>query len=590
MDAFGLAIGTFLLALPHLALAQGGLVAAWPGLPFPGELLAVIAASAAAPNVPKRLRTHMPAALLVAGGTLVLFEAWCLGQGHAGMNAIVVGLVEEILHGAAVALWVICLRLEDAGCTRKLDALPFVAAALGGVLWYVGMQELHLDTTFYMAQIDLISWGFTLVWSACAATFLMLTERGREPTFLATLAVFAGVLAGNRLWWVLDAFGVHVPISGMAIAAIAVLLMAAAAVLTRRLPAETPAPEKADEAADQQGLLSSERVHAAALTARERTVIEFALAGATVDETAEALGIARATAGTYRSRALAKLGMHSIQELLGEIRQLEGVSMPAAVDDAEPRPALWDARLAVAAASLVAIAALLRLLPTERLVNLVLILIFTCAFAAGLAGFARSGQASHPSNGSVPMLIGAACALIVTGCAFGPGIYLVRRIVISAFVCYATLLVLDTKDVPETLMWFGLTGLVLALPGPHVSVVVSSAGWATGSAAFFTLLAHLVHELKRERRLADLANATLAADGRKLAYLRGRGLGELEAQVALLTAQGFDRASIAKTLSISPSTVASYRSATYAALGINDRKALAATLSGQTGRSDKGFS
>ena len=589
MDAFGLAIGTFLLTLPHLAMGQGGLVAAWPGLPFPGELLAVILASTLAPHVPKRLRPHLPATLLAAGGALALFEAWCLGQGHAGMNAIVIELVEEILHGAAVALWVVCLRLERDDRPRKLLAPVYAPAALGGALWYVGIQGLYLDPSFTLKQADLVGWGLTLVWSVDAAIFLMLAAEG-EDGFPATLAVFAGVLFGNRAWWALDGLGIHVPFSDLTIVAVAVLLMAAAATMAQRIPTRNPSDVATGDTPVQQGLLPSERADATGLTTREREVIELALAGATVDETAEALGIARATAGTYRSRALAKLDVHSIQALLGELRQNEEVVTPTEENGPEPHPTLWDARYAVVGAALVAIAALLRLLPTERLVSLVLILAFTCAFAAGLAGFARNGQASRPSNGFVPMLIGASCALIVTGCAFGPGIYLVRRIVISAFVCYATLLVLDTKDVPETLMWFGLTGLVLALPGPHVSVVVSSAGWATGSAAFFTLLAHLVHELKRERRLADLANATLAADGRKLAYLRGRGLGELEAQVALLTAQGFDRASIAKTLSISPSTVASYRSATYAALGINDRKALAATLSGQTGRSDKGFS
>ena len=184
-------------------------------------------------------------------------------------------------------------------------------------------------------------------------------------------------------------------------------------------------------------------------------------------------------------------------------------------------------------------------------------------------------------------LIGAACALIVTGCVYGPGIYLVRRIVVACVVAYAALLALGTEDMPWALPWLGLVGLALAVPGPHVSVVVSSAGWATGTATFLVLCAYLIRDGARERRLADLANASLAADERTLSYLRGRGLGELEAQIALLTAQGFDRASIAQVLSVSPSTVAAYRSKGYSTLGVSDRKALARILSEQTGFADR---
>lgn len=586
MDAFGLAIGTFLFAMPHLAMGQGGLVCAWPGLPFPGELLAVILASAVAPLLPKRVRMHLPAALLVAGAALAVFEAWCLGQGHAGMNAIVIGLVEEILHGGAVALWVVCLRLEDNAPSRKLPAFVYAAAALGAALWYVGIRELQLGPDFTLKQADLVSWGLTLVWSIDAVIFLMLTA-GDEGGFPATLAVFGGVLQGNRTWWVLDGFGIHAPLSGVAIIAVAVLSMAAAAALAQRSPTGSPTDANTDDTIAQQGLLPTARADEASLTAREREVIELALAGATVDETAEQLGIARATAGTYRSRALTKLDMRSVQEFLATLRQDEGVTAQLGNPEAEPHFPLWNARSAIVAAALVSIGTSLRLVPSNQVVTLILVAAFTCAFVAGIVIIVRDGQTPCPSNGPVSLLIGTACALIVAGCAYGPAIYLVRRIVVACFVSYAALLALGEEGLAETLTWFGLTGLVLALPGPHVSVVASSAGWATGTAAFFALSAHLIRGLKRERRLADLANASLEADERTLAYLRGRGLGELEARVALLTAQGFDRASVAGALSVSPSTVASYRSAAYAALGVNDRRALAAKLSEQAGLNER---
>lgn len=57
-------------------------------------------------------------------------------------------------------------------------------------------------------------------------------------------------------------------------------------------------------------------------------------------------------------------------------------------------------------------------------------------------------------------------------------------------------------------------------------------------------------------------------------YLRGRGLNDLQVGVTVLTLQGESTDTISKKLSIAPGTVGSYRSRTYAALGVHNLEEL----------------
>ena len=59
--------------------------------------------------------------------------------------------------------------------------------------------------------------------------------------------------------------------------------------------------------------------------------------------------------------------------------------------------------------------------------------------------------------------------------------------------------------------------------------------------------------------LAAIASTELERDARILAYLNGRGLKELVAQMALLTARDYPLGGIAATLGLSESTVTHYR-------------------------------
>ena len=596
MGIIGLVAGVFVLALPHLAAAQTGLVAAWPGLPFPGELLAVILAAVLTSHIPKRFQSRIFPAFVGVSAALAAFEAWSMGQGLADMNSIVVGLIEEVLQGTAFALWLAWLILERADSRGKISVPLYVAAGLAGALWYAGMQELRLLENMDIASIELMSWGITLVWALGAVAFLYRGTWDGTGGSLAAVALFSGVLLGNRGWWILYPLDVRFPVSAYFVAGAAVVLMLVVAIVAWVLPSAGPSlmPASLEE---EQSLLDTACLDTSSLTAREREVLELALEGATVDQTAELLGIARSTVASYRSRALSKLGGLSVQDLLVMIRKREGIVSPVDTRDsgAISRQPLWNAWYAAYAALLAIVALAARFLVPQSFVNSLLTLLCVAVFTAGVQGVLRLRHKVSASEISIGLLVGAAGAFVFTGCVFGPQIYLARRVVISVLIAYLLLAVMgsfaahthddETQDTPYhrvravALLCAGLVGCALVPPGSHATVILSSAGWATGLAAFALICGELLCVASRKRRLADLANASLAGETRQLAYLQGCGLGELEAKVALLTAQGFSRAQIATALALAPSTVSSYRSSVYAALGVVDKQGLATVLS-----------
>lgn len=67
----------------------------------------------------------------------------------------------------------------------------------------------------------------------------------------------------------------------------------------------------------------------------------------------------------------------------------------------------------------------------------------------------------------------------------------------------------------------------------------------------------------------ETAAVGIEGAGRTLAYLKGRGLNDLQAQVAYQTALGITPTRIANALNISVLTVSSYKSLSYKALQVH---------------------
>ncbi len=86
----------------------------------------------------------------------------------------------------------------------------------------------------------------------------------------------------------------------------------------------------------------------------------------------------------------------------------------------------------------------------------------------------------------------------------------------------------------------------------------------------------------RQKRL-EVADVVLTGRKRMQAYLMGRVLSEIKARIALLTTIGFDAKSIASKLSISTSTVSSYRSKGYEKLGVENKAELSELLRREAG-------
>lgn len=79
----------------------------------------------------------------------------------------------------------------------------------------------------------------------------------------------------------------------------------------------------------------------------------------------------------------------------------------------------------------------------------------------------------------------------------------------------------------------------------------------------------------RDRSTQDLAEECGGSpEGRLESYFMGRGLGELQAKVMVLTFKGYGASSISDMLCIALSTVSSYRARSYRRLGIHGRRSL----------------
>lgn len=303
-----------------------------------------------------------------------------------------------------------------------------------------------------------------------------------------------------------------------------------------------------------------------ALSERELEVACGLACGHSVAEIAQELGVSASTVSTYRVRAYEKLGVETNAQLVASLTRPS--SQPDSEDAQKPK---FRSRLlpGVALAAACIAGCLCGCYGDDGALvayNVALVAAGALLIAVGLIRIGEEGQSLGHSLAGVLVGLSMSAALVLSSRA--PGGFL--GVALSAFVL--------AISVAES-VWAAQEGLgsrqalgaglgLLAM----ISVSYSGRYISPWMLLCFTLAciaaaAVLLWVGARGRR-GKLVEKTLDGEVRARLYLEGRGLSSLEVGVALMAARGATATETALALSVSPSSVAAYRSRGLKKLGV----------------------
>ena len=557
MDVVWIAMGVGALCMPHVSAAPLGGNNAWSGLPYPAEALVVCLALLAASRmeVSRETRGRLPQAALWAVVAEILFECVCALALPGVCGDLALSFVGEMVHSGAVSLWLVATAL-DVSEPKDPGKAPVAVQALlfaSGFAWYVATAWVRSGHGLWDPTLEAAEWLAALLWALPVACLLSACSLG--PRAFARLAAgpFLGVLLGNRAWLVaVQAIGaaprgiawqVMFAAPALALAAFfCAALMGAGEAAGEEAAGEAPAERScAEEAGGPAPIETAIPLHAVPgaekLSEREREVVLLALSGCGTPEIAGRCGVATSTARTYLQRAFDKLGVASAAELAAAMKG-----------------ALGDARAA----------------------------------APSVPAKAKAGTLLSPSLFGVAVLCACALGLVVVAVALGMRVPLVLRIALAAaFGAAAVWMLLKARGLDAGCVPVAAAAgvcVVACLVPPGIRSQLLLHGWGSYIVALgMTALAFVLLRRATLDRLAAIAAVALVGDERVLAYLEGRGLKDMVASVALLTARDYPQGGIAKTLSLSRSTVTHYRRRAYETLGVSNKGELIKLLEDEAG-------
>ena len=281
-----------------------------------------------------------------------------------------------------------------------------------------------------------------------------------------------------------------------------------------------------------------ELADATGLTDRERAVAQGLLAGRTQAQIAQALLISASSVATYRSRACEKLGIASLDEL--------DPVVPADKDDViDVRSPLVPGLLVVGFCGAKLLALLVSSFSALSALLVLAILLVPPVVALVVARTRGLRPWARPS--------------MTARCAFLCGAVALQGLLLGG--------------IPGTsspvINIFGLVSFdinllnIAAMVGYPLGVL-----WLASAALLPT---------------DDVAESLLADEDRCVLYLRGRGLGELEARVVTWIASGAGTQLICSRLHVASGTVNAYRARAYTRLGVHSSRELAELLARDVG-------
>lgn len=313
------------------------------------------------------------------------------------------------------------------------------------------------------------------------------------------------------------------------------------------------------------------------LSDRELEVILFDLSGQTIQETSDALSIAPSTIGTYRSRAYRKLGVSDRQGLLEKLlSRSEDAPCKPVPDTARLRVPSYAARLFVVPVGIVCVTfAVSRVAPRSALLFVSVFVFVAICFVSLLNLFGRSmnwrtlGMDQLPALFSSAAIVGGLLVLCLSN-------DWSARVACGVSAILAWFALSQERQIGD--VWLPVCAIAAAVFGLVIATISDAVdpGDTILPVCVFALMvaALLTQEIIRRRERVILADFSLRGRDRARAYLMGRGLSELEANVALLTALGFSARLIAPCLGVASHTASQYRSRAYARLNISGKEEL----------------
>ena len=447
MNLLLIPLGLLALGVPHVVAAEFYGCVSTSGLAYAGEIAftLIVLTWVSRRGANKQHTDQWMVASFACSVVTILFEAVCSFSAADALSAGL-ALLELLLHAAAVSTWLIALLAEREN-TEASESVPWTAyalAAIGGALWYL-VQAAVMEVCGKRVQyLDVMLVANTLLCALPCIAALVVGGLNRKQCITLAALPLAGALVGNRTWALLETVGLP-PYSlrslGVAMLVAPVLMCGSLVILwmaglmeKKKEPPTLPdeAAEDAAPAAPASAALPLRNIPGyQLLSERERQMLLFALDGVTAQETAEQTGIAAATVRTYRTRALSKLGVADVAELLTAVRlsiQDPVTLLSEPEDDASPATRTVIERLTPLAgvgclmAWVLLLAVCLRLPQTRLAQDLAGCGVFAACAALGYV-LSQKAQANPDEIGTFPLqeaialLIGCAVALVVVALA-----------------------------------------------------------------------------------------------------------------------------------------------------------------------------
>ncbi len=333
-----------------------------------------------------------------------------------------------------------------------------------------------------------------------------------------------------------------------------------------------------------------------ALSPREKEVFLAWLRGERALDIAEKLGLSPGTVGTYKTRALGKLGLD--EDEIEALRQGLCVGEEKVLVEVPHSEHYWEIVLLLV--SLYGILApAFDFFSSSDLYAFALLAVAFCATWPINEGGDVSAQKKLSLRNGVWALIGAGLigvqAYLASAAAESPWFYLQgfsictitavgMAVEIAWFRRGANGVLYEALKIPQEL-GCGTIALGVCLSDssfPYVSWLGNH-----GYLAFIILClaTGVIIEATRTESPDTAMRSSEKQEERALSYLKGRGLNELQARVVLLTAEGKSRTDICDLLSVAGGTVNSYRAAGYRLLGVHSVDQLKGLLQKDAGMS-----
>lgn len=341
------------------------------------------------------------------------------------------------------------------------------------------------------------------------------------------------------------------------------------------------------------------------LSERQRQVLTMASDGLSDTEIAQSLGLTLGTVSNHKRRGLERLGFSGVADL----RENDHAQDAQAVAEVPSRRPVVKAILGIVAMALICIAPFIPAAPDTAYCLAIVLGLLTSLASMVLSQSHSRGSTDHQSKEAQELqssicafsfVLGIGIALCwsfpntVTAIAICASVILMVGVSFSGWIATkgaagprsSGLRIADDMTLHATLAFLA-AGLILAA---HASQLLGMLPATASRCHLVTQLCVAITAVRPTGILIRLGRVNAASEApvdvstHTKAFLRSKGVGDLEAEVLALSAQGYTRPQICDLLHIAAGTVNSCRASAYKKLGIHSKNELLRLLEETAGK------